>query len=187
MVDEFSREELGKKFPIIVVPYDPRWIEQYEEEASFLRYEFGSDVIVRIEHFGSTAVPGLAAKPVIDLLVEVTSFEIAEREIIPNLTPRGYAYGWQSGFPPGHMAFWKGYYPELPVQCHLHMAPSGHPLMDRLLFRDYLRKYPEVAKQYEELKYHLAGTHRNDREAYTEAKGDFVREITERAKKGIYG
>lgn len=174
-----ERERLGKLFPIIVVEYDPHWVELYEEEAEFLREKFGPEVIVRMEHYGSTAVPGLAAKPVIDILVEIASFEAAEREIRPVLEPLGYGYNWYNG----HMAFWKGYFPELPQKCHLHMAPAGHPLLDNLLFRDYLIKYPETAREYEKLKYHLAELHRNDREAYTDAKTDFIREITEKAKK----
>ena len=58
-----ERERLGKLFPIIVVEYDPRWVQLYEEEAKFLRATFGQEVIIRLEHYGSTAVPGLAAKP----------------------------------------------------------------------------------------------------------------------------
>jgi GrpB-like predicted nucleotidyltransferase (UPF0157 family) len=174
-----ERERLGKLFPIVVVEYDPRWVELYEEEARFLKATFGPDVIVRTEHYGSTAVPGLAAKPVIDILVEIASFEIAERVVRPVLEPLGYGYNWYSG----HMAFWKGYFPELPQKYHLHMAPGDHPLMDNLLFRDYLIEHPETAREYEKLKYRLAELHRNDREAYTDAKADFIKEITERARK----
>lgn len=177
-----ERERLGKLYPIAVVEYDPRWVQLYEEEARFLRSEFGPDVIVRTEHFGSTAVPGLAAKPVIDILVEITSFEAAEREVVPNLERRGYVYSWQSEPSPGHTAFWKGYVPEAPQKYHLHLAPAGHPLMGRLLFRDYLRAHPESAREYAELKYRLAEVHRHDREAYTDAKEEFVTEITDRAR-----
>ena len=173
-----ERERLGKLFPIIVVEYDPRWVERYEEEAKFLRETFGPDVIVRLEHYGSTAVPGLAAKPVIDILVEITSFEAAQQKIRPVLESLGYGYNWYNE----HMVFFKGYGAEDSQKYHLHMAPAGHPLLDNLLFRDYLIKYPETAREYEKLKYHLAELHRNDREAYTDAKTDFVREVIEKAK-----
>ena len=63
------------------------------------------------------------------------------------------------------------------------MAPAGHPLWDRLLFRDYLRRHPEAVRRYEKLKYRLAGLYRNDREAYTEGKAGFVKRITDKAKK----
>lgn len=181
MSSEEEKERLGKLFPIEIVEYDPRWVQLYEEEARFLRERFGPELIARIEHYGSTAVPGSAAKPVIDILVEITSFEAAKREILPVLDNLGYGYSWYNG----HMAFFKGYSTDNPVKYHLHMAPGDHPLMDGLLFRDYLRKHPETAREYEKLKYRLAEVHHHDREAYTEAKTDFVREITEKAKKEL--
>ncbi len=184
--DDRSTEALGRIFPIEIVEHDPQWPELYEAEARLLREQFG-DLIVHIEHIGSTAVPGLAAKPTIDLIAEITSFEEAIREIVPVLMDQGTGYGYPNGPPPGHMAFWKGYYPETPIKYHYHMAPADHPLMDRVFFRDYLRKYPETAKEYELLKYQLAETHRNDREAYTDAKADFIIEITGRAKKEFTG
>jgi GrpB-like predicted nucleotidyltransferase (UPF0157 family) len=65
------------------------------------------------------------------------------------------------------------------------MAPCGHPLFERLLFRDYLRAHPEIAQSYEKLKYHFAALHRYDREEYTNAKAHFIKEIMERAKKEL--
>lgn len=180
--DEFSREALGCRFPICLLEYDPRWPEMYEEEAHSLRERFPR-LVLRTEHIGSTAVPGLAAKPTIDLIAEITSFEDAEREIVPVLTAESIGYGYPNGPAPGHMAFWKGYFPETPIKFHYHMAPAGHPLMDRVYFRDYLRKHPETARGYERLKYRLAEIYHYDREGYTEAKTDFILEITERAKK----
>ena len=169
---------LGVIYPIFVVEYDPSWPQHYADEARFLRSLFGPDLVTRIEHYGSTSVPGLAAKPVIDILVEVTSFEAAKREMIPVLDDLGYGHDW----PAEHLAFFKGYGVNAPVKHHLHVAPGGHPVMDGLLFRDYLRKHPETARLYEELKYALAEQYRNDREGYTDAKSEFVREITERAR-----
>lgn len=181
------RRELGKKYPVVVVEYDPRWKKLYKKEAKFLKSQFGPEVIIRTEHFGSTAVPGLAAKPVIDILVEVASFKAAKREIIPELKKRGYGYNWVSNQPkpPGHMMFMKGYNREgaRQLRYHIHMAPVGHPLWGRLLFRDYLRKYPETGRCYEKLKYRLAELYRSDREAYTAEKAKFVKRITAKAKK----
>lgn len=184
---DFDRKELGKKYPIVVVKYDPVWAELYQAEARFLKSRFSPEVIVRIEHFGSTAVPGSAAKPVIDILVEVTSFKTAKRKVIPELKNQGYGYNWVTNQPkpPGHMMFVKGYDVKGAerLRYHLHMAPAGHPLWDRLLFRDYLRKHPEAVRRYEKLKCRLAGLYRNDREAYTEGKAGFVKRITDKAKK----
>jgi GrpB-like predicted nucleotidyltransferase (UPF0157 family) len=176
-----ERERLGKLFPIEIVEYDPSWPRLYEKEAGFLRERFGPELIVRIEHYGSTAVPGLAAKPVIDILVEITSFEAAKAGIQPVLENLGYGYNWYNR----HMAFFKGYFSEGAQKYHLHMAPGDHPIMDDLFFRDYLLKHPEAAREYEELKYRLAEIHHHDREAYTEAKTDFVRQITDQAKKEL--
>ena len=110
-VPDFNRKELGEKYPIVVVEYDPVWPKLYQAEVRFLKSRFGTKVIVRTEHFGSTAVPGSAAKPVIDILVEVTSFKTARREIIPELKNQGYGYNWVANQPkpPGHMMFMKGY------------------------------------------------------------------------------
>ena len=175
-------KELGERFPVDVVPYDPLWRELFEEERRFLESEFGPKLVVRIEHFGSTAVAGLAAKPVIDVLVGIPSFEVAQREIKPTLEKLGYIYFWRSDNPPGHVMFVKGYDDPKGQKYHLHMAPEGHVLWERLLFRDFLRDNPEVAKQYEELKTQLAKSYRHDREAYTNGKTDFVIEVTEKAK-----
>lgn len=182
IINLLRSKELGEKFPIVVVEYDPRWEELYKEEARFLKLQFGPEVIVRTEHFGSTAVPGLASKPVIDILVEVTSFETAKREITPNLEKRKYVYSWRSDIPPGHMMFVKGYGIEGGQKYHLHMTPGDHPLWSCLLFRDYLRKHPETAKCYEKLKHRLAKLYPNDREAYTDGKADFIVSITEKAE-----
>lgn len=180
--DDWGREAAGRRFPIYLVEYDPSWPELYEAEARLLKEQFG-DLILRTKHIGSTAVPGLAAKPTIDLIAEITSFEEAERAIVPALLAQSIGYGFSAWPAPGHMAFWKGYFPETPIKFHYHMAPAGHPLMDRVYFRDYLRKHPETAREYERLKYRLAEIYHYDREGYTEAKTDFILEITERAKK----
>ena len=187
VIPDFDRKELGKKYPIVVKKYDPAWVDLYQAEVRFLKSRFGPEVIVRIEHFGSTAVPGSAAKPVIDILVEVTSFKTAKRKVIPELKNQGYGYTWVTNQPkpPGHMMFMKGYdiAGAEQLRYHLHVAPVNHPLWDRLLFRDYLRRHPEAVKRYEKLKYRLAGLYRNDREAYTEGKAGFIKKITDKARK----
>jgi GrpB-like predicted nucleotidyltransferase (UPF0157 family) len=178
-------KELGKKYPIVMEAYNPQWESCYQEEAQFLLAQFGPDIILRTEHFGSTAVPGLAAKPVVDILVEIPSFEVAEQTIVPQLEAQAYRYFWVSNSRPGHMMFVKGYGPDgyqVGVQrYHLHMAPGDHTLWERLLFRDYLRKYPETARQYADLKARLAERYRHDREAYTGGKTDFVTQVMEKA------
>jgi len=183
-----SREQLGRKYPIAVVAYAVEWPALFEREAGRLRALFATSQVGRIEHIGSPAVPGLAAKPVIDMLAQVASFDAAEREVRPVLEADGYAYIWRSDEPPGHMMFVKGYGPDgyLPgVQIfHLHAAPAGDPIWERLLFRDHLRSHPEAAAAYEALKRRLAAVHANDREAYTEGKTDFIAAIMDEARRG---
>ncbi|MBT3217620.1 MAG: GrpB family protein [Proteobacteria bacterium] len=178
-------KELGQRFPVEVVEYDPLWLERFDEEAEFLDGEFGPDCVTRIEHFGSTAVPGLSSKPTIDILVELPSFEVGEQEVKPRLVEAGYIYFWRSDCPPGHMMFVKGYGEEGGQKYHLHLAPSGHPLWDRLLFCRYLERHPNMAHQYGSLKRRLAKVHRHDREAYTNGKTAFVTEVTERAREEV--
>lgn len=179
-------KELGQKFPVELETYNPQWEILYREEAQFLLAQLGPGVILRTEHFGSTAVPGLTAKPVIDMLVEIPSFEIARQTIVPRLEALGYRHFWRSDSPPGHLMLIKGYGPHgyldgVP-RYHLHLAPGDHPLWERLLFRDYVRKYPEAARQYVELKAQLAERFRYDREAYTHGKTEFIQHIMQAAR-----
>ena len=185
-----TTEELGRKYPIVMAEYDPRWPERYEEEARFLRSRFGPDVVRRVEHFGSTAVPGLASKPIIDVLVEVASFEAAERDVRPVLEAEGYVYIWRpqggSDNSAGHILFVKGYGPDGYLdgvqRYHLHLAPGDDPIWERLLFRDWLRTHPDTAERYTDLKRRLADAHRHDREAYTAAKTGFIADVMEQAR-----
>ncbi len=175
-------KELGKKYPIFLEKYTNQWKKLYEKESQKLLSQFYPEVISKTEHFGSTAIPGLSAKPVIDLLVEITSFEKAKQRLLPTLKKEGYGYSWRSEIQPGYMSFFKGYDDKGSQKYHLHMAPSNHILWDRLLFRDYLREFPEKAKEYENLKIKLAKLFQYDREAYTNGKSELILKLTEEAK-----
>jgi len=91
-VERAVREDVG------VVPYDSRWPDLFRREAEHLRSCIPTALIRRIEHFGSTAVPGLAAKPIVDMLVQVTSLRAARTEIAPVLEAQGYEYFWRPSF-----------------------------------------------------------------------------------------
>lgn len=186
-----SPEELGKLFPIHIAEPDPAWPELFETEKQRLYKLLGKNKALNIEHFGSTAVPGLAAKPTIDILVEVPKSESVKHGIIKVMTSYGYEYILRTDSPPPYMMFVKGYTPKgFKGQCyHIHIAPADHAgLWDRLYFRDYLIAHPETAKEYEDLKRMLAAEHKYNREDYTDAKKEFVQRITEIAKrKGLTG
>jgi len=184
--DGLTAAELGRKYPIEVVDADPAWPARFRAEAILVRELLGPDLGRRIEHVGSTAVPGLAAKPVIDVLVEVPSFERAERDAYPALEQAGYACMWTTSASPGHLMCVKGYglhgYVDGVQLVHLHLAPADHSLWERLDFRDYLRAHPDEAARYQELKRELALRHHYDREAYTAGKSALIRELIERAR-----
>lgn len=162
---------------VSLVDYNPAWPGLYDEMSQKLRNLLGPNIALRIEHYGSTAIPGMPAKPIIDILVEIPSFDAARKQAIPILSSPECEYWFYSG----HMVFIVR--KELMGQRthHIHMAPAGNELWQGLVFRDYLRSSPDDAAHYRALKYKLARRYRTDRERYTTAKGDFVREVTERA------
>ena len=173
---------------IEVVPYDPRWPAAFEAERCFLRSQFPANLLGRIELFGSTAVPGLAAKPIVDMLVEVSSLERARVEMPPVLEPLGYDYFWRPSHgddgPPWYVWFIKRDAAGRRTH-HLHCVESHFEHWERLLFRDYLRAHPETAAEYRDLKLRLAAVHAADRIRYTAEKTAFIVTITRRATAGL--
>lgn len=166
-----------------LAPYDPAWPAMFRAEEAHLRACLPGDVIGRIEHFGSTAVPGLMAKPVIDMLVETPSLERVRQVIPPILEAQGYDYFWRPtwGDDVGPFYCWfikRG--ADGQRTHHIHIIERHFEHWQRLKFRDYLIKHPETSRQYAELKQRLAADHRADRVAYTRAKGEFISGVMER-------
>jgi GrpB-like predicted nucleotidyltransferase (UPF0157 family) len=162
---------------IHIVPYDESWPARFEQERAILDRVLGSWIAGGVEHVGSTAVPGLAAKPVIDIMVGVESLE-ASRAAIPVLAKIEYCY-----FPyrPDLMHWFCKPSPSFRTH-HLHLIPFRSRLWtERLAFRDYLREHADVAAEYAELKQRLATQYPHDREAYTDAKTLFVERIVKLA------
>jgi len=176
-----TEKELGKLFPIIISEPDPAWINLFQIEKIEIERALGTENIIRIEHFGSTAIPDLKAKPTIDILLEVPE-TFDKDHVIKELTKITYHYIPRPENPAPHMMFAKGYTLNgFEGQAyHIHVRHSGD--WDELYFRDYLKMNPDIAKEYEELKIRLAKEYRNDREEYTEKKTDFIKRITEQAK-----
>jgi GrpB-like predicted nucleotidyltransferase (UPF0157 family) len=160
---------------VVLVPYDEAWPSLYVEERLRIERALGSWV-KGIEHVGSTAVPGVAAKPILDIMVGVRSLRDAKYCIRP-LEQLGYEYRGEAGVP-GRAFFRKGD----PRTHHLHMTEIGSEFWERhLLLRDYLRAHPKTAREYAQLKHHLADRFGSDRAAYTEAKTGFISEVVRRA------
>ncbi len=159
--------------PIHIAPYDSNWVAAFESERNLLAEVLKPWLAGPIEHVGSTAVPGLPAKPVIDIMAAVEDLD-ASRPALAHLTGIGYCY-----FPyRADVMHWLCKpSPELRTH-HLHLVPLRSALwLDRIAFRDRLRADPRLADEYAKLKQTLADTYRNDREAYTEAKGPFVEKV----------
>jgi GrpB-like predicted nucleotidyltransferase (UPF0157 family) len=172
---------------IVLSPYDPRWPELFREEKEHLEACLPRDLVGRIEHFGSTAVPGLVAKPIVDMLVEVTDLQGTRERIVPVLQSQGYEYFWRPTVgddgPPFYAWFIKRK-PGTGVRTHhIHMVEPHFEHWDCLLFRDYLIEHPDVARDYVGLKVQLASASPRDRVAYTQGKTQFVARVTEQAKR----
>jgi GrpB-like predicted nucleotidyltransferase (UPF0157 family) len=172
---------------VALVPYDTRWPELFSREKEHLLGCLPNDLIQRIEHFGSTAVPGLAAKPIVDMLVEVTDLEATRARIVPVLKAQGYDYFWRPTHGDDGPPFYAWFIRRDPGSGarthHIHMVERDFvDHWDRLLFRDYLIEHPQAAREYQSLKLRLASAHPNDRVAYTKGKTEFILRLTELAK-----
>jgi GrpB-like predicted nucleotidyltransferase (UPF0157 family) len=174
------------KEEVAVVAYNCRWPEMFEQERLHLMSCLPRDLVKRIEHFGSTAIPGLSAKPIVDILVEVTSLDETKKRIAPLLVAQGYEYFWRPTWgddtPPFYAWFIKR--DRNGNRTHpIHMVEDHFEHWDRLLFRNYLIEHPDIAQEYGNFKIKLSGAHHNDRVAYTQAKSNFIRKVTEKAKR----
>ena len=180
LLSEMTLEELWQLFPIILDKPDPRWRQWYEEEAGALKLLLPSRS--RISHIGSTAVDGIWAKPIIDILVEipVDTNLAAVGSVLPQL---GYRCMNQSD---KRHSYNKGYTESGFAErvFHLHLRFAGD--CDELYFRDYLNDHPTAAQEYEQLKLGLWKQYEHDRDGYTAAKASFVSRYTQVAKQ-LYG
>ena len=159
--------------PVELVSYDSGWPAQFESERALLDVALEPWLAGSIEHIGSTAVPGLAAKPIIDIMAPVESLS-ASRAAIEAATNVGYIY---YPYKPDVMHWFCK--PSRSVRTHhLHVVPLGSALWnERLAFRDALRADRLLLGEYQTLKLQLAERFRHDREAYTEAKSPFVQRV----------
>lgn len=179
-LEDMTLAELWELFPIVLKEHSPKYAEWYEEEKQNLTELLADFGLQRIDHIGSTSVEGLIAKPIVDILLELPEGYALDRvsELLQNA-------GWilmirddakqtldlNKGYTPAGFAE-KVY--------HLHVRALGD--WDELYFRDYLRKYPKAARQYEELKRSLKEKYEHNRDAYTEAKTAFVQQYSQAAR-----
>ncbi len=164
--------------PVVIRAYDPAWPTRFEDERRLLQPVIDEFVSAGIHHVGSTAVPGLDAKPVIDILVGISDLAAA-RPCIDLVGSLGYLY---APYRTDEMHWFCKPHPARRTH-HLHLIPDTCArYRDELRFRDYLRGHPQARDDYARLKHDLATRYRWDRNAYTQAKTAFVQEILRRAE-----
>lgn len=164
---------------VTLVEYDPEWLGVFERERGLLLRVLG-EAVAEIEHIGSTAVPGLVSKPIIDIMVGLYDFSMAD-SLAPKIVNMGYTY-----FPefedvmPNRRFFKK--LSNGNATHHIHMVEMGSEFwQNHLLFRDYLRGNPDVAEEYALLKKELAKQNWKDSNDFAEAKTEFIRKVKKRA------
>ncbi|MBP2619762.1 GrpB family protein [Streptococcus panodentis] len=181
-LEDMSLEELWQLFPIELREHSTDWAAWYKEERDRLLSFLPAQKLVRVSHIGSTSLKSIWAKPIVDILLEIS--QEADMEAFRDLLlAEGYLLMSESE---GRMSFNRGYTPEGFAErvFHLHLRPEGDH--DELYFRDYLQEHPAAAKDYEALKLKLWKKYEHNRDAYTEAKTDFIRKYTQEAKQ-LYG
>lgn len=170
-LSDMTLEELWELFPIELSSYQPQWRKWAKEEIGLLTELLAQNSPV-INHIGSTAIPGIQAKPIIDILVE-TSPDTDWQRIRIEMEKSGYICMSSSV---NRMSFNKGYttegYAERVFHIHFHIFGDN----DEILFRDYLNNHPTAAQEYERLKLGLLPEYRYNRDGYTEAKSDFIKQ-----------
>lgn len=175
-VDEILSRTATHRSPVLVADYDEQWPILFEQIAQPVR-RVVADLGADVEHVGSTSVPGLAAKPVIDIDVVVRSPDDVATAV-ERLQSIGYLYQGDKGVK-GREAFMWPIGPER----HLYVVVAGsQPHADHIQFRDYLRRHPDVAEDYATLKRSLAQLHVGDRLAYTNAKAQFIANVLQAAR-----
>ncbi|ADK83497.1 protein of unknown function UPF0157 [Desulfarculus baarsii DSM 2075] len=186
-MDEQLRQKIARVVaePVEIVDPDPRWPALFAREKAHLLACLPDGAIDRLSHCGSTAVPGLPAKPIIDILALTPGPASARDVVAPILEAQGYDYFWRPSFgddtPPYYAWFIKRDAAGRRTH-HIHLIEAHFPQWDWLLARDYLRENPAEAKRYARLKLTLAKRYAADRIAYTKAKAAFLGALTAKAK-----
>ena len=184
-LEDMSLEELWELFPIILKEHNPNYSAWYSEEKEKLFQILSIYSMSRISHIGSTSVEGLIAKPIVDILMEFpTDYEISA--IAQTLQAHGWLIMAQND-EEKTLDLNKGYTENGFAEkvFHLHIKPEGD--WGELYFKDYLKQYPDIARQYEALKLNLKKQFEHNRDAYTNAKSDFVSKYTKIAREEFAG
>ncbi len=178
-LNEMTDEELWELFPIYLVPHNNKWTKRFEHEKRYILSHLNDGSLKKIEHIGSTAIENIQAKDIIDILIVVDDkknlFDVANR-----LKKLGYLMMSKED---NRISLNKGYtkYGFARDVFHVHLRRKDD--IDEIYFRDFMNDHPEYARDYETLKIFLAEMHTNNREAYTDAKTEFIKSMTAQAKR----
>jgi len=172
--DSASTAQLKAKDNIVIESYNPAWSKFAEAEMEVIKLITKQLPHVSIEHIGSTAVPDLSSKPIIDIFITIKSIKEANQWIRP-LKSLGYVF-WDENPDKNHLRFFKGMPPfGMKRTHHVHIVEATNDTFEhRILFRDILRRDPKIRLEYDIIKKRLSKSHPEDREAYTDMKGEFI-------------
>ena len=178
-LSEMTLEELWELFPIVLVEHNDKWADDYKEIELLLLNLFVGCPIHRISHIGSTAIAGIWAKNIIDVMIELP--ESSSLDEAARILEQGGFTIMSSGA--SRISLNKGYTPDgfADKVYHVHLRHAGDN--DELYFRDYLNEHPDVAKEYESLKLRLWKQFEHNRDAYTDAKTEFISKWTAEARR----
>jgi len=178
-LSEMSLEELWELFPIALVEHNDKWEKEYKEIESFLKTVLTDCSIEGISHIGSTAISGIWAKDIVDVLIEVSKdsnieniAKIIEKNRFIRMSTESTRISFNFGYTKDGFA---------DKVFHVHLRYVGDN--DELYFRDYLNDNPQIAKEYEAMKLQFCKQYEHDRDGYTNAKTDFIKKWTKEAKK----
>ncbi len=175
---DLTKEDWNTLFPIELEDHNPEWKHVFEKEKNLIIDHLGSESILKIEHFGSSSVPGIKSKPYIDLLIEIPEALLFDENLILKFEEIGYTHfkvPEREGIE-AYSSFGKGYNLEGEKEqvFHIHMCPKENVMWQQIAFRDYLMANPTRTKAYENLKMELAEKYKHDRGAYVLGKTAFV-------------
>ncbi len=178
-LSEMTLEELWELFPIFLVPHDDRWKESYKETENSIKRLLSNYPVDRISHIGSTAIQNIWAKNIVDVMVEIPQ-GVDLKEIARVLEQNGFIrMSGEANRISLNMGYTENGFAD--KVYHIHLRYTGDNA--ELYFRDYLNEHPDVAKEYEALKLRLWKQYEHNRDAYTDAKTDFISKWTAEARK----
>lgn len=171
-------EELWELFPIFLVAHNDKWNKYYDQIEYFLKIILSESPVERISHIGSTAIPGLWSKDIVDVLIEVSKDSNIENTANV-IETNGFI---RMSTEVGRISFNLGYTKDGFAEkvFHLHLRYIGDN--NELYFRDYLMEHPDIAREYEKMKLKLWKDYEHNRDGYTNAKTEFIQKYTEKAR-----